>query len=91
MSLRLVWSDQALRDIKAAMSRRRGYARAARAVVEDMERFAELGWTVGRLVRLRTGPARYFPVRPLGVFYQVRGGELVVLEIVDARSLSILP
>ena len=91
MRLRLVWSDQALQDIEAAMSRGHEYARAARAVVEDMERFAELGWTVGRLVRLRRGPARYFPVRPLGVFYQVRVGELVVLEVVDARGLSTLP
>lgn len=80
MSLRLVRSDQALRDTKAAMSHGRGYARAARAVV-DMERFAELGWTVGRLVRLRTG-----------VFYQVRVGSWWSWRSwAPARSLSILP
>ncbi|MBO0839014.1 MAG: hypothetical protein J2P28_26375 [Actinobacteria bacterium] len=91
MSLRLVWTDQALHDLEAAVGRSGEYARAGRAVVENMERFAELGWTVGRLVRLPTGPARYLPVRPLGVFYQVRTGELVVLQVVDARGLSILP
>jgi hypothetical protein len=50
---------------------------------------ARVGWSIGR--RTRRGSIRYLPVKPLGVFYRVRGDELRVIRVVDARRLRRLP
>ncbi len=34
---------------------------------------------------------RYWPVPPLGVFYTVRGDELVVVQVVDVRRMLQAP
>jgi len=61
----------------------------ARAVVEDMERMAARGFSLGR--RTNRAGVRYWPVPPLGVFYRVSGDELRVVLVVDVRRLLETP
>jgi hypothetical protein len=58
-------------------------------VVDAMERMAQVGWSLGRPTEYPD--VRYWPVPPLGVFYRVARGELIVIGIVDARRLRWLP
>jgi hypothetical protein len=80
--LRLVWSPSSLQDLEEAAAWSIGQAAA---VVDAMERMATIGWSLGKPTR-RPG-VRYWPVPPLGVFYEVAGDELRVLQVVDARRL----
>ena len=79
--MRLAWSPRSLRDLEEATEWSTGQAAA---VVETMERMARIGWSLGKPTR-RPG-VRYWPVPPLGVFYEVPD-ELRVLQVVDARRL----
>lgn len=83
-ALKLVWTDSALRDLEAAAA---WSLPQARAVVEAMERMAATGWSLGRPLR---GRERYWPVPPLGVIYEVRGAELVVVAVWDTRRRGAL-
>jgi hypothetical protein len=80
VSLRLLWEPQALEDLAAAAE---WSQLQARAVVQAMERMAELGWSLGKSTGMRD--ERYWPVRPLGVFYRVAGPSLMVMRVIDLR------
>jgi hypothetical protein len=84
--LRLLWEDSALVDLEAAAD---WSARQAGAVVDAMERMAQLGFSLGKPAD-RPG-VRYWPVPPLGVFYVVVGDELRVIQVVDVRGLRESP
>jgi plasmid stabilization system protein ParE len=85
--VKVVWEPSALADLAEAAER---YQRWAAAVVRRVEVMAEVGWSLGRPSGLDP-TARYLPVGRLGVFYRVRGGELRVLRVVDARRPRELP
>jgi hypothetical protein len=82
LSLTLVWDRPAVGDMAAATEWSEGQARA---VVEEMERMAARGFSLGR--RTNRAGVRYWPVPPLGVFYRVSGDELRVVQVVDVRRL----
>jgi hypothetical protein len=84
--LRLVWESAALDDLAAAAE---WSLLQARAVVEDLERMSQRGFSLGRPTG-RPG-IRYRPVPPLGVFYSVSLDELRVLQVVDVRRLLQTP
>jgi plasmid stabilization system protein ParE len=80
--LRLVWEEAALDDLGAAAEWSQPQARA---VVQEMERMSRSGFSLGKPTG-RPG-IRYWPVPPLGVFYNVEGDEMRVLQVVDVRRL----
>lgn len=85
--MRLVWEPGALDDLEeVAVSS----PRPAALVVRRMETMAAVGWSLGRQTSLDPS-IRYVPVIRLGVFYRVRGDELRVVRVVDARRLPQLP
>lgn len=84
--MKLVWEPTALDDLAVAVE---WSELQARAVVDAMERMAQLGFSLGKSTD-RLG-VRYWPVPPLGVFYSVGGGELRVLQVVDVRRLRHTP
>jgi plasmid stabilization system protein ParE len=84
--LRLHWEESALSDLEAAAD---WSARQAGAVVEAMERMAQLGFSLGKPTD-RPG-VRYWPVPPLGVFYTVVSDELRVIQVFDVRGLLEVP
>jgi hypothetical protein len=84
--LRLVWEPAALQDLEEAAAW--SPMQAAR-VVDAMERMATIGWSLGKPTR-RPG-VRYWPVPPLGVFYEPRGDELRVIQVIDPRRLLEAP
>jgi hypothetical protein len=79
--LRLHWEDAALADLEAAAN---WSPAQASAVVDAMERMAQLGFSLGKPTD--TPGVRYWPVPPLGVLYGVAGDELRVLQVVDQRQ-----
>jgi hypothetical protein len=85
--LRLVWEPAALQDLGEAAA---WSPKQAGAVVAAMERMASIGWSLGKPARRRPG-IRYWPVPPLGVFYEVAGDELRVIQLVDVRRLLEAP
>ena len=84
--MRLVWDEPALADLAAAAE---WSIPQAQAVVAAMEGMAERGFSLGKATS--TPGVRYWPVPPLGVLYAVAGGELRVLQIVDARRMTNAP
>ena len=80
--MRLVWEEAALDDLARAAD---WSERQARAVVYEVERMSESGFSLGKPTD-RPG-VRYWPVPPLGVFYTVGGDELRVLQVVDVRRM----
>lgn len=56
-----------------------------------MERMARSGWSTGRPAPRWGDGARYWPVPPLGVVYEVAGYELLVIAVVHARAARLLP
>lgn len=53
-------------------------------LVDGVERMAALGWSLGHSTD--EPGVRYLAVPPLGVYYEVRGGELLVIEVVNPRA-----
>jgi hypothetical protein len=84
--LRLFWSELALQDLAAAAD---WSVPQSRAVVDEMQRMARRGFSLGRLTE-RLG-VRYWPVPPLGVLYSVDGDELRVVQVVDVRRMLEAP
>lgn len=62
---------------------------AALEAVEAMERMAAAGFNYGRATSEAGG--WYLPTSKLGIFYSDERGELVVVRVVDARTLRELP
>lgn len=84
--MKLLWESPALDDLAAAAE---WSLPQARAVVEDLERMSQRGFSLGKPTG-RPG-IRYWPVPPLGVFYTVSGDALRVLQVVDVRRLLQVP
>jgi hypothetical protein len=84
--LRVHWTDRALEDLD-----REATAKQAERVVVEMERMAGWGWSTGRRAPAYGHNAQYRSVRPLGVIYEVIGGELYVLRVLHGRRLRDLP
>jgi hypothetical protein len=80
--LKLRWTEQASRDLIELAERS---PRNAGAVIAAMEWMAKVGFSLGRSVAGDIDE-RYWPVPPLGVFYHVEGGLLVVSAVVDTRQ-----
>jgi hypothetical protein len=60
--------------------------RQAKAVVDAMERMAQVGWSLGRPTD--HPDLRYWPVPPLGAFYRVARSELAVIGIVESADCA---
>ena len=59
-------------------------------MVDQVERMAVMGWSLGRRSRLFPG-LRFRPVPPLGFVYDVYDGELHVVHVLDGRRQRQLP
>ena len=83
--LRVGWTDTALQDLERCATARQATNVAA------MERMARWGWSTGRPAPGWGDGARYWPVPPLGVVYEVAGYGLLLVAVVHGRAARVLP
>jgi plasmid stabilization system protein ParE len=79
--MRLRWEDRALEDLEEIANRAPVQAAAVVRAAEWLaaQQFARLGRNVPGTRQ------RYWPVPPLGIFYRVEPGELVIMAVADSR------